>query len=202
MEAPAKKDVLYCAGECARYLAPSSQQVLSECGLPAEYCEYGPDVRKCLPWLRQHAAARVATDDQIAELFAINDAVHKTKRGEGELAAEVAAVAAEAAATEGGEGAPTESKGEPKKKRAAKVTVSRQQRSKRKFLTVVSGLDRYQVAGPAACSAFKKKFACGATVDKETGDVEIQGDVTYEVADFICEAWPQIDKKNIKFSDK
>ncbi|RRT43003.1 hypothetical protein BHE74_00059323 [Ensete ventricosum] len=25
------------------------------CGLPAEYCEFGPDFEKCKPWLRRHA---------------------------------------------------------------------------------------------------------------------------------------------------
>lgn len=25
------------------------------CGLPAEYCEFGPDFEKCKPWLIQHA---------------------------------------------------------------------------------------------------------------------------------------------------
>lgn len=25
------------------------------CGLPAEYCEFGPDFERCKPWLLQHA---------------------------------------------------------------------------------------------------------------------------------------------------
>lgn len=37
---------------------PQPVQVLycGVCGLPAEYCEFGPDFEKCKPWLIQHAA--------------------------------------------------------------------------------------------------------------------------------------------------
>ena len=37
---------------------PQPVQVLycGVCGLPAEYCEFGPDFEKCKPWLIQNAA--------------------------------------------------------------------------------------------------------------------------------------------------
>jgi translation initiation factor 1 (eIF-1/SUI1) len=106
----------------------------------------------------------------MAQLLSINDAVHKRKP--------VASAADEAGAvvgsTEGGktEGAVEEPKQAPKKPRAPKVVVSRQQRSKRKFLTVVSGLELYKVDAKEACSAFKKKFACG--VSQGSDGIEIQ----------------------------
>ena len=90
---------------------------------------------------------------------------------------------------------------EGKKKRSPKVTVSRVQRQKRKFLTLVCGLEKYNVAPKDACTAFKKKFACGATQVKGSMDIEIQGDVTYEIAEFICQQWPQIAAKNVKFGE-
>lgn len=36
---------------------PEAVKVLycGECGLPAEYCEFGPEFEKCKPWLIQNA---------------------------------------------------------------------------------------------------------------------------------------------------
>jgi hypothetical protein len=48
-EKPAPVRVLYCG----------------VCGLPAEYCEFGPDFERCKPWLRAHAPG-VYPDDLVA----------------------------------------------------------------------------------------------------------------------------------------
>ena len=48
-EKPAPVRVLYCG----------------VCGLPAEYCEFGPDFERCKPWLRAHAPG-VYPDELIA----------------------------------------------------------------------------------------------------------------------------------------
>ncbi len=126
--------------------------------------------------------------------------------GEGGEAAAAAAGGA-AAAAEGGE----KKEGEEKKKKEKKedkkdkgppkVTVSRISRSKRKFLTLVSGLEAYGVAPKDACSLLKKKFACGVSQVKGSDDIEIQGDVSFEVVEFIVESWPQINKKAVKFGE-
>ncbi len=188
---------------------PPAVKVLycGECGYPAEYCEFGPDVRKCIPWLKKHDPTRVDSEEKVKALVDINDMVHKKK----------AKVAPAGGAGEGEEGKTVEGEGDkkkeeevkkaeeapaPKKKSSPKVIISRSQRSKRKFLTVVTGLDAYQVASKEACSAFKKKFACGVSQVKGTDEIEIQGDVTYEIAEFIAETWPQISPKNIKFGDE
>ncbi len=113
------------------------------------------------------------------------------------------APAAAGAASEGEakEAKAPEKKKEEKKKSAPKVTVSRISRSKRKFLTLVSGLEAYNVAPKDACSLFKKKFACGVSQVKGADDIEIQGDVSFEVVEFIVETWPQVNKKSIKFGE-
>merc|ERR1711916_256804 len=95
----------------------------------------------------------------------------------------------EAAAADG-DSEPVKAEAPKKKKRTPRVTVSRVQRSKRKFLTLVSGLDAYGIPGKDACSLFKKKFACGVCVVKGTTDIEIQGDVSFEIVDFIVATWP------------
>ena len=79
--------------------------------------------------------------------------------------------------------------GVPRKKAAAievKVIVSRVQRQKRKYVTVITGLETVaDLKIKDAARACGKKFASGASVgDTPTGDKEvvIQGDVYFEVA--------------------
>ena len=36
-------------------LAPVKVNYCGVRGLPAEYCEFGPDFERCKPWLRAHA---------------------------------------------------------------------------------------------------------------------------------------------------
>jgi translation initiation factor 1 (eIF-1/SUI1) len=73
--------------------------------------------------------------------------------------------------SEGAEGGGGEKEEKPKKKKdkteeakkGPKVMVSRLSRGKRKFLTLVSGLEAFGVVPKDACSIFKKKFACGVS---------------------------------------
>lgn len=162
------------------------------CGWPTEYCEFNPDFDECLPWLKKHDPSRVETEEQVAAMLDMCDQVrkkHKLKpiERDGEKAD---------GQQEDGSGKAAQPK---KKKRTPRVTVSRVQRSKRKFLTLVSGLDAYGVQGKEACSLFKKKFACGVSVVKGTTDIEIQGDVSYEIVDFIVATWPEIREKYVRF---
>lgn len=34
------------------------------CGLPPDFCEYGPDMEKCRPWLQQHALWVLEGDEE------------------------------------------------------------------------------------------------------------------------------------------
>lgn len=191
MEVQGPKKVLYCEA----------------CGLPGEYCEFSPEVDTCIEWLKKHEPDRVATAEQVATMRAMSDEVRKKMKLKPVERPETAAgTADEEGVAEkkagGGEGeAAAEPKPAPKKKRHPRVTVSRVQRSKRKFLTLVEGIDAYGVDLKEACSAFKKKFACGVSVVKGTTEIEIQGDVSYEIAEFIIDKWPQIDKKYVKFGE-
>ena len=42
-----------------------------------------------------------------------------------------------------------------------------------------------------ACKAFANKFSCGASVAGDD-EIVIQGDVTYDLLDFIPEKWPEV----------
>merc|ERR1712232_572311 len=76
-----------------------------------------------------------------------------------------------------------------KKKRDASphVTIRKLTRGGRKCVTVVAGLEGFDVKLDAVAKAFKKRFACGCSVVK--GDnglpdtVDIQGDFEDEVVD-------------------
>lgn len=72
-----------------------------------------------------------------------------------------------------------------------KISVFRAPRSKKKSVTVITGLSTFDVDLKLAAKAFGAKFACGASV---TGDDEIvvQGDVKDELFDFIPEKWPEV----------
>jgi density-regulated protein DRP1 len=164
-----KVQVLYCAA----------------CSLPHEYCCYGGDLAQCLPHIFKHAPQVLDNPVKIAEAKAANEAVRaklrkETKKKDDSSASETTAVAEAApvaVASEGGEEgektAPKKKKetSEEKKKKGPKVVVSRLSRSKRKFLTLVSGLDGFGVVPKDACSIFKKKFACGVSQVKGSSSV-------------------------------
>merc|ERR1711998_462704 len=82
--------------------------------------------------------------------------------------------------------------GKVKKMEPPCVTVEKITRNKRKFTTVVTGLEHFGVKLKDASKVFKKKFSCGCAVVKgEAGkpdSIEIQGDFQDDVLDMIAEA--------------
>jgi density-regulated protein DRP1 len=214
------------AGEVPKTALPMPRTVVvaycPACTLPYEYCCYGGDLAKCLPHILKNAPHVLDSPEKKKEAKAMNELIrsklHKKEAGdkkegasgpvatvapaEGKEGKEGEAAAAAGEAKEAKEAKAPEKKKDEKKKSAAKVvTVSRISRSKRKFLTLVSGLEAYNVAPKDACSLFKKKFACGVSQVKGADDIEIQGDVSFEVVEFIVETWPQVSKKVIKFGE-
>lgn len=89
------------------------------------------------------------------------------------------------------------------------IKVSRAQRGKKKMVTIVVGLKTFgtttmKVGGPSirffsstgidlkkASKVFAQHYSCGSSV---TGDDEIviQGDVSYDIVDFIQQKWPEV----------
>jgi len=69
-----------------------------------------------------------------------------------------------------------------------KLVVSRSQRNKKKYVTVVSGLGTFGVDLKVASKKFGAKFACGSSV---TGDDEIviQGDIVDDLIEFIADTF-------------
>lgn len=72
-----------------------------------------------------------------------------------------------------------------------KISVFRAPRGKKKSVTVITGLNTFDIDLKVAAKYFGSKFACGSSV---TGDDEIvvQGDVKDELFDIIPEKWPEV----------
>lgn len=58
------------------------------------------------------------------------------------------------------------------------------------MLTIVSGIDLYNIPLKDAAKAMRKHFACGCSVVEQT--IEIQGSVQYELMDWLPEQYPNI----------
>jgi len=82
--------------------------------------------------------------------------------------------------------------GKVKKKEKPIIHISRVQRNKRKYVTIVVGLDKFGIKLPEASKIFAKKFSCGSSVVKAPNgedEIDVQGDVTEDIADFLMEKW-------------
>jgi density-regulated protein DRP1 len=59
----------------------------------------------------------------------------------------------------------------------------------------VSGLEQYGVKLSDAAKKLGKKFACGASVIKDASNreqIDVQGDVMDELAEFLCKEWREV----------
>ncbi|CAM9929126.1 unnamed protein product [Scytosiphon promiscuus] len=152
------------------------------CGLPPEYCEYGSTGEECRAWAEANCP----------EMFAIE---------EGMAGLEVEGGPGKGGGAEGAEGGDAEPKKKGKKVRIAKpggkkgsggeqrVVIGRLSRNRRKFVTVVGGLDTFpDVKMKDAAKKIGKQFACGSSVSKAPSGAEevvIQGDVLMDLPGFL-----------------
>eukprot|EP00898_Chlorokybus_atmophyticus_P008794 jgi/Chlat1/8916/Chrsp92S08215 len=177
------------------------------CGLPPEFCEFGPDFEKCKPWLRKH----------VPELYP--ELSTSGGGGGGDGASNDGGVARDGGALPAtsleenlralsvADGKPSSSGkdadsdvirlpgGKVKKKEAPEVVIEIVTRNKRKHVTVVKGLDGFGVKLSDAAKKFGKKFACGASVVKDaTGkdQIDVQGDYLVDITEFIVETWKSV----------
>ncbi|XP_054820475.1 translation machinery-associated protein 22-like [Prosopis cineraria] len=170
----------------------------SVCSLPPEYCEFGPDFDKCKPWLVQN----------VPDLYP--DLLKEANEKEADKVAEklqnnsIASEASDGAATS----APKQEDvkrlpgGKIKKKDKKEVVIEKVIRNKRKSITTVKGLDLFGVKLSDASKKLGKKFATGASVVKgptEKEQIDVQGDISYDIVEFITETWPDVPETAIFF---
>jgi len=82
------------------------------------------------------------------------------------------------------------------------VVMEKIVRNKRKCVTVVKGLELFGVKLSDASKKLGKKFATGASVVKgptEKEQIDVQGDISYDIVEFITDTWPDVPESAIFF---
>lgn len=77
---------------------------------------------------------------------------------------------------------------EIEQKKSSKITIIREERTKRKVTTHIQNLDAFDVELKPAAKMFAQKFATGSSVTKNPqgkDEIVVQGDVTDEVEDML-----------------
>ncbi|XP_014498790.1 translation machinery-associated protein 22 [Vigna radiata var. radiata] len=168
------------------------------CSLPPEYCEFGSDFEKCKPWLIQNVPDLYPNllkeaNDKGADTVA--DKLQSTgiSSGAGDGAASSAPKQEEVKRLPGGK---------IKKKDKQEVVIEKVVRNKRKCITTVKGLELFGVKLSDASKKLGKKFATGASVVKgptEKEQIDVQGDIAYDIVEFITDTWPDVPETAIFF---
>ncbi|KAF9516791.1 hypothetical protein BS47DRAFT_1371587 [Hydnum rufescens UP504] len=148
--APAPLNVVYCG----------------VCTFPPEYCEFGSHMTRCKAWLGEnHSDLYVRYYSQDA------------------LTSKVGTLSLEAQTKLEKDTAKKEAKADAKADAEAKkrqVTIKRIERTKRKHVTSIHGLEAFGVDLKKAAKLFAQRFATGSSVTKNAQGIEevvVQGDV-------------------------
>ncbi|XP_031481285.1 translation machinery-associated protein 22-like isoform X2 [Nymphaea colorata] len=80
-------------------------------------------------------------------------------------------------------------------KEKQEIIIEKVVRNKRKCVTIVKDLELFGVKLSEASKKLGKKFATGASVVKgptEKDQIDVQGDISYDIVEFITETWPDV----------
>ena len=78
------------------------------------------------------------------------------------------------------------------RKAASKVIIKRVERNKRKYVTVISGLEVFGLENKKLAKELGKKFATGSSMTRSpsgTEEITVQGDVSEDVEDWLLEVY-------------
>ncbi|CDM30007.1 hypothetical protein DTO013E5_8293 [Penicillium roqueforti] len=149
------------------------------CTLPPEYCEFGGTAKKCEEWLKDNESDLW---DKLYSEDALNANLSTLSVSAQERAAKDAAKKeAKAAASEARDS---------ERKAASKIQIKRVERNKRKYVTVVIGLEVFGLENKKIAKDLGKKFATGSSVTRSPAGVEeitVQGDVSDDLHDWLLE---------------
>ncbi|KAJ6028986.1 uncharacterized protein N7446_011673 [Penicillium canescens] len=162
------------------------------CTLPPEYCEFGGTAKKCEEWLKDNESGLW---DKLYSEDALNANLSTLSVSAQERAAKDAAKKeAKAAANEARDS---------ERKAASKVLIKRVERNKRKYVTVVIGLEVFGLENKKIAKDLGKKFATGSSVTRSPAGIEeitVQGDVSDDLSDWLLEVHGnKIPEANIEF---
>ncbi|CAA6660929.1 unnamed protein product [Spirodela intermedia] len=167
------------------------------CSMPAEYCEFSPDFEKCKPWLVENAPIERELEKAAEKLQSTN--ISGTSSGVGVVGSVDSA---------GGPSTPKPEEikrlpgGKIKKKEKQEVVIEKIVRNKRKCVTVVKGLELFGIKLSDASKKLGKRFATGASVVKgptEKEQIDVQGDISFDIVEFITDSWPGVPETAIFF---
>ncbi|KAK6342829.1 Translation machinery-associated protein 22 [Orbilia javanica] len=159
------------------------------CSLPPEYCEFGATVKKCTEWLE-------GNHPSLHQKLYSSEAI-ESKMGTMTLEAQQKAEKDLAKKQQKEE---LRQEREAAKKKSSVITIKRVERTKRKFVTVVSGIEAFELTYKTVAKEFGKKFACGSSVTKSaagTEEITVQGDLSDEILEELVEKYG-IDEDNIR----
>ncbi|PGH08024.1 translation machinery-associated protein 22 [Blastomyces parvus] len=161
------------------------------CSLPPEYCEFGGTAKKCEQWLKDYHSdlhEKLYSDETItANLNTLSLSARER--------------AAKDAAKKEAKAALAESR-DQERKAAAKIQIRRVERNKRKYVTVVSGLEAHGLDIKKISKELGKKFATGSSVTKAASgvaataqggsgeEITVQGDVSEEILEWLVGKYP------------
>ncbi|KAF9057782.1 translation initiation factor SUI1 [Panaeolus papilionaceus] len=177
---PAAEDGAGEAGPSEIVKEPTPPVVVTYCAVctfPLEYCEFGSSFTKCKEWLKEE-------DEDLYNRFYSEEA----------LQAKIGTLSLEAQSKLEKDTAKKEAKAEAKadaalkKKMSSQITIKRIERTKRKHVTAISGLEQFSIDLKKAAKQLAGKFATGSSVAKNPQGLEevvVQGDVAEEVKEMI-----------------
>ncbi|KAI8065655.1 translation initiation factor SUI1 [Gongronella butleri] len=168
------------------------------CTMPLEFCEFSGTQEKCREWLKEHH------EDEYNKVYDVQDVTEQLEKAtvagdEGEVKSDRTYVKDQSAKLE------AKLERENKKKMSSKVTIKRVERTKRKRITIIHGLDIFGVDLKKAAKLFANKFACGSSVAKNNqnqDEIVVQGDFSDEVMELIMANWPHVPEDNVEFVDE
>ncbi|KAJ6130988.1 hypothetical protein N7523_001448 [Penicillium sp. IBT 18751x] len=149
------------------------------CTLPPEYCEFGGTAKKCEDWLKEKHPdlwnGLYSQDALTANLSTLSVSAQER--------------AAKDAAKKEAKAAQSEAR-DAEKKAASKVQIKRVERNKRKYVTVILGLEVFGLENKKIAKDLGKKFATGSSMTRSPAGAEeitVQGDVSDDVREWLLE---------------
>ncbi|KAG2229444.1 translation initiation factor SUI1 [Thamnidium elegans] len=163
------------------------------CTMPLEYCEFSGTQEKCKLWLKEH-------DEELYEQ--VYGGVQAVTEGVEKATIEDETIDKKDRSLVKDKSAKLEAKleRENKKKMASRVLIKRIERTKRKCVTTIYGLDIFGVDLKKAAKMFANRFACGSSVAKNNqgqDEIVVQGDFSDELLKMILSNWTNVPEENI-----
>lgn len=164
------------------------------CSFPPDLCAWGPCYEtSCKPWLAVHHPHLLPVAPVVA---AGGDSSEKSAGGDAATAAlaNLSLTSGSASATVAAPAVPAPKavsfgvKGKKGSAATCAITVTRKDRGRGKCVTIIKGLETFDVKLKEAASALGKKYGTGGTVTKDAAggqEVTIQGDFAGEMPDVL-----------------